>query len=228
MGKFFIFYILYWLTGNPIMALLVILAVYLMVDRAYLGFLPDPFRAFKSSSRIRELKKVVSVNPHDSRSLKELGMYLLEKGDYQNATRFLEKAEEKMSDDPEFNYYYGIAAARTGEIVKGRQLFEKAVNHAPMLKYGEPYLMMAEVYMDNSEYESALPLLEKFEKIHSSSSRGLYRLGLVKLNLGLRSEGIEYLKKSIQVFKASPFFKRRTDRKWAWKSRIALLITGGR
>jgi len=50
----------------------------------------------------------------------------------------------------------------------------------------------------------------------------------VKLNLGLRSEGIEYLKKSIQVFKASPFFKRRTDRKWAWKSRIALLITGGR
>jgi hypothetical protein len=53
-------------------------------------------------------------------------------------------------------------------------------------------------------------------------------MGLVKLKLGSRSEGTEYLKKSIQAFKASPFFKRRTDRKWAWKARVALLLTGGR
>ena len=228
MGKFLIFYILYRLTGNPIIALLVILSVYLLVDRSYLGFLPDPFRVFKNSSRIRELKKLVSINPHDSRSLKELGMYLVEKKDYQNAMRFLQKAEEKMSDDPEFNYYYGISTARTGNIIRGRQFFEKAVNASPTLKYGEPYLMMAEVYMDNAEYESALSLLEKFEKIHSSSSRGLYRMGLVKLKLGSRDEAIEYLKKSIQAFKASPFFKRKTDRKWAWKSRMALIMMGGR
>jgi len=121
MGKFLIFYILYRVTGSPITALLILLAVYLAVDRAYLGFLPDPLRAFRASSRIRELKKIVSINPHDGRSLKELGIH----------------------------------------------------------------------------YKSSLPLLEEFEKIHSSSSRGLYRMGVVKLKLGSKDEGVEYLRKSI-------------------------------
>jgi len=204
-------------------ALLVLLVTYLAVDRAYLGFLPDPFKAFRISSRIRELKQVVSINPYDGRSLKELGMCLVEKGDYQNAMRFFAKAEEKMSDDAEFNYYYGISTARSGDVAAGRQIFEEAVKASPTLKYGEPYLMMAEAYMDNADYEGALSLLERFENIHSSSSRGLYRMGLVKLKLGCRNEGVEYLKKSVQAFKASPFFKRKTDRKWAWKARMALL-----
>jgi len=85
MGKILIFSLLYWVTGSPIIALLVILAIYLAVDRTFLGFLPDPIRLFKASSRIRELKKVISVNPHDGRSLKELGVYMLERGEYQGA-----------------------------------------------------------------------------------------------------------------------------------------------
>jgi tetratricopeptide (TPR) repeat protein len=222
MGKIFIFYILYMITGNPLLALLVILAVFLAVDRTFLGFLPDPFKIFRVSSRVRELKKIVSINPHDGRSLKELGIFMIERGDYQNARRYLETAEPKMSDDPEFNYYYAISIARTGDIAKGRKLLDKALNAAPDLKYGEPYLMMAEVYIDNADYESALPLLEKFVGIHSSSSRGFYRMGLVKLKLGLKDEGIAYLKRSVKVFKESPFFKRKVDRRWAWKARMLL------
>ncbi len=225
MGKFFIFYILYLVTGSPITALLVLLAVYLAIDRTYLGFLPDPVRVFRASSRIRELKKIVSINPHNGRSLKELGMHMVERGQYRNAVQYFRMAETKMSDDPEFNYYYGISTARTGDIDKGRALLEKAVNASPTLKYGEPFLMMAEVYMDNADYESALPLLEKFEKIHSSSSRGLYRMGVVKLKLGSKDEGVQYLRRSIRAFKESPFFKRKTDRKWAWKARMLLIIS---
>ncbi len=222
MGKILIFYLLYLLTGSPITALLILLAVFLAVDRTYLGFLPDPLRAFRTSSRIRELKKVVSINPHDGRALKELGIYMVEGRHYQNALKYFEIAEAKMSDDPEFNYYYGLSSMRTGNINNGKELFEKAVSASPALKYGEPYLMMAEVYIDNGDYKNALPLLEKFEKIHSSSSRGFYQMGLVKLKLGSRDEGVEYLKKSIQAFRESPFFKRKTDRKWAWKARMLL------
>lgn len=222
MGKILIFYLLYLLTGSPIIALLILLAVFLAVDRTYLGFLPDPLRAFRTSSRIRELKKVVSINPHDGRALKELGIYMVEGRHYQNALQYFEIAEAKMSDDPEFNYYYGISCMRTGKINKGKELFEKAVSASPALKYGEPYLMMAEVYIDNGDYQNALPLLEEFEKIHSSSSRGFYQMGLVKLKLGSRDEGVEYLKRSIQAFRESPFFKRKTDRKWAWKARMLL------
>ncbi|MEJ2696303.1 MAG: tetratricopeptide repeat protein [Candidatus Sulfobium sp.] len=222
MSKFILFYILYWLTGNPLLALLVIVAIILAVDRTYLSFIPDPFKALRSSSRTGELQKVISINPHDGRSLKELGILLVEKGDFKNAAECFRRTAGKMADDPEFNYYYGIAEARSGDISKGRELVEKALLDSPRLKYGEPYLMMAEVYLDCHDYRNALPLLEKFVGIHSSSSRGFYRLGVVKMKLGMKDEGIEYLRKSIRVFKSSPLFKRRVERKWALKARILI------
>lgn len=222
MSKFILFYILYWLTGNPLLALLVIVVIILAVDRAYLSFIPDPFKALRTSSRIGELRKTVSINPHDGRSMKELGVLLIEKGDYRKAVECFRSAATKMADDPEFSYYHGVAEARTGDVDKGKELVDKALRDSPGLRYGEPYLMMAEVYIDRHDYRSALPLLERFVEIHSSSSRGFYRLGLVKMKLGMKDEGITYLRKSIKVFKSAPLFKRRVDRKWALKARILI------
>lgn len=222
LSKFFLFYILYWLLGNPLIALLIIILIFFTVDRTFLGFIPDPFKAFRRSGRIRQLQKLVSINPHDARSLKELGILMVDKKNYGNALHYFEKASPKMSDDPEFNYYYGLSAARTGDIRKGRELVDAALNVSPELKYGEPYLMMAEVYIDNGDYSTALPLLEKFLKIHSSSSRGFYQIGVVKLKTGMKEEGIGYLRKSVTAFKSSPRFKRKLDRKWAWKARAMI------
>ncbi len=222
LSKFFLFYLLYWLLGNPFLAILVILILYFTIDRTFFGFIPDPFKAFKKAGRIRELQKTILINPHDARSLKELGIFMIEKKDYRKARDFLEKAANKFSDDPEFNYYYGLSMARCGDIQKGRALVDAAIKNSPGLKYGEPFMMMAEVYIDNGDYSSALPLLKNFENIHSSSSRGFYQMGLVRLKLGMKEEGTEYLKKAIEAFKASPRFKRKVDRKWAWKARALL------
>jgi tetratricopeptide (TPR) repeat protein len=225
LSKFFLFYILYWILGNPILVIIILLLLYFTIDRTFLGFIPDPFKAFKKAGRIRELRRIVAINPHDSRSLKELGIHMVEKKDYQTARQYLEQAEGKLSSDPEFKYYYGLSVARSGDIQKGRELVDSALAQSPGLKYGDPLLQFAEVYIDNGDYRSALPLLERFENIHSSSSRGFYRMGLVKLKLGEKTEGTEYLKKSIAVFKASPRFKRKVDRRWAWKSRALLRKT---
>ena len=225
LSKFFLFYLLYWLVGNPFIAILVILILYFTIDRTFFGFIPDPFKAFKKAGRIRELQKIVTINPHDARSLKELGICMIDKKDYRSAREYFEKAVSKLSDDPEFNYYYGLAIARCGDIQKGRELVDAALLRSPGLKYGEPFIMFAEVYIDNGDFSSSLPLLERFEKIHSSSSRGFYQLGYVKLKLGNKGEGTAYLKKAIAAFKASPRFKRKVDRKWAWKARALLRQT---
>ena len=222
LSKFFLFSLLYWIIGNPFIALVVIFVIYLTIDRTFFGFIPDPFKLFRRASRIRELQRLVSINPHDARALKELGILMFEKKDFKKALEYLEKASGKMSDDPEFNYYYGISTAIIGNIQKGRELIDSALRVSPQLKYGEPYLMMAEVYIDKGDYSSALPMLEKFGGIHSSSSRGFYQMGLVRLKLGMKDEGTDYLKKAITVFKASPRFKRKQDRKWAWKARALL------
>ena len=60
MGKILIFSLLYWVTGSPIIALLVILAIYLAVDRTYLGFLPDPVRAFNLAGKRGYIKQEIS------------------------------------------------------------------------------------------------------------------------------------------------------------------------
>ncbi len=222
LSRFFLFYILYWLLGNPLLALLIILLIVFTIDRTFLGFIPDPFKAFKRSGRLRQLRRLVSINPHDARSLKELGILMVEKNEYQTALEYFEKASSKMSDDPEFIYYHGLSAARSGNIAKGWELVDTALSTSPELKYGEPYLMMAEVYIENNDFRSALPLLENFLKIHSSSSRGFYQMGIVKMNLGMKNEAGEFFRKSIDAFKASPRFKRKLDRRWAWKSRFML------
>jgi tetratricopeptide (TPR) repeat protein len=115
--------------------------------------------------------------------------------------------------------------ARSGDILRGRELVENALAQSPGLKYGDPLIQFAEVYIDNGDYSSALPLLERFESIHSSSSRGFYQMGLVKLKLGEKGEGTEYLKKAVAAFRASPRFKRKIDRRWAWKARALLRKT---
>ena len=201
------------------------LLLYYTIDRTFWGFIPDPFKTFKRAGRIRELQKIVAINPSDARSLKELGIFMIDKREYESARKYFEKAAQKMADDPEFNYYYGLSVARCGDREKGRQLLDAALKTSPGLKYGEPFIMFAEVYSDSGDYRSALNLLERFEKIHSSSSRGFYQLGYVKLKLGMNAEGAEYLKKAIAAFKASPRFKRKQDRKWAWKARALLRRT---
>jgi len=42
------------------------------------------------------------------------------------------------------------------------------------------------------------------------------------VNPSKREQLVFILKKSIEVFKAAPRFRRKLDRKWAWKSRALL------
>src|SRR5208337_690698 len=218
-----LFVFLSWLTGNPIIAVVILLVVYLAIDRTYYGFVPDPLRAFRSAGRIRELQRTIAINPHDARSMKELGIFMFERKNYKKALEYFIRASAKMSDEPEFNYYYGISLARNGAIDRGRALVDNALLAAPGLKYGDPYLAMAEVYIDTGAYDSAAPFLEHFLKVRISSIEGLYQMGLVKIKTGKADEGVAYLKKAVAVFKDAPRYKRKIERKWAWKARLLMM-----
>ena len=66
--------------------------------------------------------------------------------------------------------------------------------------------MFAEVYIDNGDFSSALPLLEHFENIHSSSSRGFYQMGYVKLKLGSERGRYRISEKSDSSLQGLPAF----------------------
>ena len=73
MSKFFLFYILTYLTGNPLLALLLLLAVVYLVDRNTLRVLPDWSGRLGTWGRIRALKRTITLNPDHAGALVDLG-----------------------------------------------------------------------------------------------------------------------------------------------------------
>jgi len=222
MSKFFLFYILTYLTGNPLLALLLLLAVVYLVDRNTLRVLPDWSGRLGTWGRIRALKRTITLNPDHAGALVDLGRILVRRGDCTQAVPFLEKALPKMADSDEANFYLGFAYLRTGQLEKAREQLEKALELNPRFGYGEPHLRLGECYQALGDLQTAARQLQQFAEIHSSSSEGFYRLGKVLEKSGKKEEAGRAYRSAVDAYRSSPRFKRKLDRPWAWKARWAL------
>jgi hypothetical protein len=80
MGKLLLFGVLTWVTGNPIVALVVVL----VLSAAGYGYVSGRlFRIPRAVDRwvsIRELGRTVATNPHDATAQADLGRLLVEAG----------------------------------------------------------------------------------------------------------------------------------------------------
>ena len=70
--------LLSWLTGSPVTALLVLLVLWWLGDRATFRVLPDPMRWFHRRRRMAALRATLASNPHDRRARLELANLLLD------------------------------------------------------------------------------------------------------------------------------------------------------
>lgn len=153
MSKFFLFYILFYLTGNPLLALLILLAAVYLIDRNTMRVLPDWSGRLSTWGRIRGLKRTVSLNPEHAGALTDLGSLLVRRGDYTQAVPFLERALPKMADSDEANFYLGFAYLRTGQREKARERLEKVLGLNPRFGYGEPHLRLGGVLSGPGGFE---------------------------------------------------------------------------
>ncbi len=154
-GRFFLFALLTWITGNPILAILVIIALSLP------GWWAGSRYAWKLSRRMRSwgeagrLRRLLGVNPHDVKARTELGAILTKQGRYREARAELEQAMPRADDLPEANYSLGLCLLHDGEVEKGRELVEKALVLNPKFGYGEPYLRLGDFRADRGEWDQA-------------------------------------------------------------------------
>jgi tetratricopeptide (TPR) repeat protein len=222
MSKFILFYILAYLLGNPLLALLVLVAAVYFLDRNTLRILPDWTGRLGTWSRIRSLKRTVALNPDNAGALVDLGRILTRRGDFSRAIPYLERAMPKMTDSDEADFYLGFACLRTGRLEEARKWLEKCLEVNPRFGYGEPHLRLGEYYQASGDLQGAAAELEKFTEIHSSSSEGFYRQGKVLEKLGEKDRAARAFRRAIEVYRSSPRFKRKLDRHWAWKARWAL------
>lgn len=221
MNKFIIFVLLSYLTGNPLLVLVIMLLVIFFVERRYVGILPDVFEPWRRAKRTRQLKRDIAINPANAESYLELGEAYFRQGKYEHALSFLESASGKMEGHPLFHFYLGASYYQCGRIKEGKAELEKAIRANPKVSLGEPYVYLVKIYLE--EGQPVEKIEHVFEKLLSyGSPRVFYQAGRQFLSGNDRERARRLFRETIESYEACRGSLRRKYRRWAFLSKISL------
>jgi tetratricopeptide (TPR) repeat protein len=222
MRHFFLFALLVWLTGSPVLAVLVVLILLgasWWAGSRYAWRLSRWIRARGEAGRLR---RALSVNPHDAKARTDLGVLLVRQGRYAEARPQLEQAFPRVEDLPDANYALGLCRLREGNAAGGVALVERALALNPKFGYGEPLLRLGDFRAERGEWERAAERYRQATAIHGSSVEGWYKLGEALERLGRRDEARAALEEALASSRTAPWYRRSEDRPWKGRARRLL------
>ncbi|GAB6926048.1 hypothetical protein JCM10914A_00310 [Paenibacillus sp. JCM 10914] len=217
MFKLLILGLLFYIIGNPLIAIVVLLLILYFLDRRFVGVFPSLSKPIKRARNISKLRAQIAASPSDVSSRHELARLLIERRKYTEALKILESISNHYQDSAEYWDDVGTARLRTGNLVQGEADILHALKLNSRVKYGRPYLRLADALSD-SDREKALRYLEQFHSSHSSSSEAYYLLGYTYQLVGKPENAKTSYKESIDVYRSLPKYKKRQERKWAVRS----------
>ncbi|MCI0407625.1 MAG: tetratricopeptide repeat protein [Acidobacteria bacterium] len=227
MRTVFLFVLLSWVTGNPILAGAIILLIlggsYFLYSRRLYRFR----QIWRDRARIRRLQAELAVNPENAKARSDLGSILVRKGRFAEALGHLERAIPRCDEVPDTNFYLGWTYLVVGDLEQGRRHIMRALELNPRFGYGEPHLRLGDFFFGRGEHKEATPHYEAFRGIHSSGVEGLYKLGECYLAIGERQQGIEVLHEAVAAYRTAPWYRRQEERRWGRKARRALRKVDG-
>jgi tetratricopeptide (TPR) repeat protein len=220
LAKIFIFLILWRLTGNPFLAVLVLLVILYFIDRRFIGLLPSFTKPFQRNRRLKQLRFELLTHPHNTSGKLEAAWLLIEKKKYREALHYLDEVRLRLDDSAEAFYASGLCCLKLGDLEQGEKWVLQSLSFNPRVRYGEPYLRLGEA-LALTNPEKALRYLQQFRELHSSSCEAYYRLGQLYQRLERKAEAQQAYKETLDIYRGLPKYKRRTERRWAilawWK-----------
>lgn len=217
MSKFMILVFLSWLTGSPLLALLILLVIVYFIDRRFIGIFPSISKPFRHSRNISRLRQQISLNHFDVSSKRELARLLLERRKFTEAYNLLLEVQSSSESSAEYWNDLGTASLGLGRIEEGEELILRALHLNDHVRYGQPYVHLASAFR-TIDPQKALQYAAKFGEIQSSSSEAFYLLGVLYQSLGQKEEAKRALDESIAIYRTLPKYKKRHERKWALRS----------
>lgn len=214
MGKFLLFPLLWWLTGNPVAALIILLIILYAADRRFIGFAPSVSRPFALSRKLSRLRSQLALSPHDASLKLDIARTYIEKKQYRAAIPYLEQLEPVFADSADVSFALGLCCLKLGRLADGERHVLHALKLNPRVGYGDPYLRLGEAFAA-IDPDKAIGYLERFKDANASSCEAYYRLGKLYARLGRRADAERAYREAVQIYRSLPRYKRRSERKWA-------------
>jgi tetratricopeptide (TPR) repeat protein len=214
MGRFFLFALLTWITGSPVLAIVILIAL------AVPSWLAGSRWAFRFSRQVRawgeagRLRRALATNPHDAKARADLGALLARRGRYREARAELEQALPRVDDLPEPNYALGLCLLHEGEVEKGEALIQRALSISPKFGYGEPYLRLGDFSAARGEWDRAAASYRDAVRVHGSSVEGWAKLGEALVHLNREDEARTAFQEALTSYRTAPWYRRSEDRPW--------------
>jgi tetratricopeptide (TPR) repeat protein len=214
MSKIFLFGALWALFGNPLLAALVLLVVLYLLERRFVGLSPSIVKPFRRRSAIAHWKRQLQISPHDVSIKSELARLYIESKKFAEARGILLGIESQLEHSAEYWSDLGTCELALGHLAEGERMMLSALSISPKVKYGQPYLRLADAFAKQDPAKS-LDYLQRFKDIHSSSCEAYYRLGEVYAALGKPEESAEAFRECRRLYRTLPRYKKRQERRWA-------------
>jgi len=211
--------LLSWLTGNPILALIVVAAAWWLGDRATFRVLPDPLRFLGRRRRISSLRHALTMNPHDRRARLELGTLLLETRRPAEAAALLRLNAEAGDDDLHTTFALGVALARTGDREGAERLLATARAKDPSFRLGEIDLELGRLRLRAGDAAGALEPLRRLVDERPGTVEGRYLLAQALERQGDAAGAARARDEAWREYAALPRFRRAHERPYAWRIR---------
>lgn len=217
MSKILLFIGLTWLFGSPFVAILVLLIIIYVLERRFIGLSPSLIRPIRRRNSIGKWKRQLHLSPHDVSAKSELARLLIESKKYGQARDVLISIQTQMEHSAEYWSDLGTCNLALGHLEDGEREMKLALSISPRVKYGQPYLRLAESF-SKQDPAKAIAYLQEFKEVNSSSCEAYYRLGSVYASLGNPEEAAKAYRECRQLYRALPKYMKRHERKWALRS----------
>lgn len=204
-------------TGNPLLAALVVLAIWFLGDRATFRLFPDPARWFDRRRRAARLRRALDVNPHDRRARFQLAELLLERGDAREAAALLRLNLDAGDRDVFTLAALGTALAQTGAHEEAERLLAEARRLDPEFRMGELDLVLGRMRLTLGDAAGAREPLRRLLATRPGTVEGRWLLARALDRLGDASGAATLREEAWREYAQQPRFRRREDRRWAWR-----------
>lgn len=207
------------LTGSPIVSLLILVVVWWVIDRFTLGILPDPVRFVARFRRTRDLRTILSHNPHDRRARLELADLMLDRKKPAEALDLLQYNLDAGDDDVRTLYLAGRAAFGAKKPEQGEALSQAARAIQPGYNSGAIDLELGRGFLGSERPQDALAALERHVDGNHTAIEGRVLLARARAETG-DADGAKAARDAAwQNYRTAPRFVRRRNRWWAWRAK---------